>query len=384
MRFSVDAHAIGRHLTGNEVYIRSLLQMFPSLDQDSEFIAYVSVNEPWRWLPASIRVKHISPNPFKRLGWDIPRRLREDRPDLLHVQYTAPLGCSTPLVVSVHDVSFLEYPEFFPAARRLQLQQTVPRTVARAGKVLTPSEFSRKAILRHIPAPPEKVAVVPNGVSTMFRPVSRQTAQGEVKRRLSLEFPFILMVGDIQPRKNQAGLVRAFAAALKAHPELPHHLVLAGKLGEYCRQVRAEAAVAGVDDRVHFTGFVNDEDLLWLYGACEILAFPSFYEGFGIPILEAMACGRAVACSGTSAMTEVADGAAILFDPRSTEEMARAILDLLLNAELRQRMERLGQQRAARFSWEQSAARTLSVYYEVASAIAHECSPAKTIPVTRT
>jgi len=383
MRFSVDAHAIGRHLTGNEVYIRSLLQMFPSLDPDSEFTAYVSVDEPWRWLPASIRVKHVSQNPFKRLGWDIPRRLREDRPDLMHVQYTAPLGCATPLVVSVHDVSFLEHPEFFPPARRLQLQQTVPRTVARAAKILTPSEFSRKAILSHLPAPPEKVVVVPNGVSSVFRPVSRQTAQGEVKKRLSLEVPFVLMVGDIQPRKNQAGLVRAFAAALRAHPELPHHLVLAGKPGHYCRQVRTEAVVAGVDDRVHFTGFVSDEDLLWLYGACDMLAFPSFYEGFGIPILEAMACGRAVACSGASAMTEVADGAAILFDPRSTGEMARAILDLLLNTELRQRMERLGQQRAAHFSWERSAAKTLSVYYEVASAAAREYSPARTVPVIK-
>ena len=117
---------------------------------------------------------------------------------------------------------------------------------------------------------------------------------------------------------------------------------------------------------MHFTGFVDDADLVHFYGACDLFVFPSFYEGFGLPILEAMACGRAVACSNMTAMPEVADGAAILFDPHSTEQMARAIRDVLLDSELRTRLERLGTQRAAQFSWEQAARRTLEVYYDVA------------------
>jgi glycosyltransferase involved in cell wall biosynthesis len=121
-----------------------------------------------------------------------------------------------------------------------------------------------------------------------------------------------------------------------------------------------------VADRIQFTGFVSDEGLLRLYGACDLFAYPSFYEGFGLPILEAMACGRAVACSNTSAMPEVADSAAILFDPDSEDDIALAMRDLLLNAELRQRMERLGMQRAAMFSWESTAGKTLDLYYEVA------------------
>jgi glycosyltransferase involved in cell wall biosynthesis len=130
--------------------------------------------------------------------------------------------------------------------------------------------------------------------------------------------------------------------------------------------VHRAARVSGVADRIHFTGFVSDDDLLALYNACELFVFPSFYEGFGLPVLEAMACGRAVACSNTSALPEVADAAAILFDPYSKDEATRAMLDLVLDGELRARMEKLGAHRAGQFSWQKTAARTLEVYHDVA------------------
>src|ERR1700688_2624261 len=129
MRFAVDAHAIGRHLTGNEVYVRSLLNAFAALDTNSEFIAYVSSDSAAQGIPSNIRTRRIAANPFLRLGLDLAMQVRRDRPDLLHVQYTAPLGCPVPVVVSVHDVSFLEYPQFFPRFRALQLRYTVARTV---------------------------------------------------------------------------------------------------------------------------------------------------------------------------------------------------------------------------------------------------------------
>ena len=122
MRFAVDAHAIGRHLTGNEVYVRSLLNAFGAYDRDCEFVAYVSEDIAHEWIPPRIQARTISGNPFMRLGYDLARRVRQDRPDLLHVQYTAPVGCSVPVVVSVHDVSFLEHPEYFPWTRARQLQ----------------------------------------------------------------------------------------------------------------------------------------------------------------------------------------------------------------------------------------------------------------------
>ncbi len=365
MRFSVDAHAIGQHLTGNETYIRNLLNCFEVLDREADFVTYISREEAVADVPARFQKRRVSVNPYVRLGYDLPRRVAEDQPSLLHVQYTGPLTCSAPIVVSVHDVSFLEHPEYFTSFRALQLRLTVRRTVQSAACVLTPSEFSKQRILDAYQLPDDKVVVLPNGVSSVFHPVAREAAQRSLSTSAP-QAPFILTVGDLQPRKNHLGLIRAFEDLIGAHPQLPHHLLIVGKETWHADTVRAAARKSRVADRIHFTGFVEDEELRRLYGACDLLVYPSFYEGFGLPILEAMACGRAVACSNTSAMPEVADSAALLFDPCSQRELVFAMRDLLLNPELRQRMERLGVQRAAMFSWTSSAAKTLDLYYAVA------------------
>jgi glycosyltransferase involved in cell wall biosynthesis len=368
MRFSVDAHAIGCHLTGNEVYVRNLLDAFAALDDRSEFFAYVSTAEAAGAVPRGFMRSTVSRNPYVRLGLELPFRLRADRPDLLHVQYTAPVVCSVPIVVSVHDVSFLECPEYFTFTRALQLRLTVSSTISRAARVITGSEFSRNAIARAYGLDDEKITVVPNAVSAAFRPLRRADSGFWVERRFAIPAPFILTVGDLQSRKNQAGLIRAFAEMVRAYPRLKHHLVLAGKESWHAAEVRKAARNSGVAERIHFTGFVSDSELLQLYNACEFFVFPSFYEGFGLPVLEAMACGRAVACSNSTAVPEVADGAAILFDPHSTEQIVRAMADLALDAELRAHMGRLGLQRAAQFTWRKTAEKTLEVYYEVAQA----------------
>jgi glycosyltransferase involved in cell wall biosynthesis len=366
MRFAVDAHAIGRHLTGNEVYVRSLLNAFAAQNQDDEFVAYVSADSAASCLPANIRTRRIATNPFIRLGLDLAMKVRADRPDLLHVQYTAPLACPVPVVVSVHDVSFLEHPEYFTRDRAWQLQWTVRRTVKRAAKILTGSEFSRASILKvYGDLHEDKVVVVPNAAASEFRPISRDAAAQAVRERFQISAPFVLSVGDLQPRKNQIGMIRAFARLVKAHPQLKQNLVLAGKETWFADQVHRAARDSGVADRIQFCGFVSDSDLLHLYNACDLFIFPSFYEGFGLPALEAMACGRAVTCSHTSSLPEVVDGAAILFDPYALDEIVRAMADLLLDGELRARMERLGLQRAAHFSWQKTAQRTIAVFHDV-------------------
>jgi glycosyltransferase involved in cell wall biosynthesis len=366
MRFSVDAHAIGQHLTGNETYIKNLLNCFAALDRQADFVTYLSREDAFDEVPERFHKRRVAINPFVRLGFDLPRRLRRDRPDLLHVQYTAPVFCPVPVVVSVHDVSFLEHPEYFTSFRALQLRCTVHRTVKAAARVLTPSEFSKRRILDAYALDEEKVVVLPNGVCSSFHPISREIAQRWAQTSLGLTVPFVLTVGDLQPRKNHASLIQAFERLLRAYPQLPHHLVIVGKETWHAQAIRAFARKSSISDRVHFTGFVSDADLVKLYGACDLFVYPSFYEGFGLPILEAMACGRAVACSNTSAMPEVADSAALLFNPHSVDDILLSMRDLLLNPELRARMERLGAQRAPMFSWEKSAAKTLDVYYEIA------------------
>jgi glycosyltransferase involved in cell wall biosynthesis len=362
MRFSVDAHAIGQHLTGNETYIRNLLKSFALYREDDQFVAYISQPSARAEIPSGFATRLVSANPFARLGFDLPRWLLRDRPDLLHVQYTAPLVPGVPVVVSVHDISFLTHPHYFTRARAVQLNLTVRNTVKRASAVLTPSEFSRRGIIGAYGLSEEIVHVIPNGVSSTFRPILRELAHSRVSEKYGIDAPYILTVGDLQPRKNHAGLFQAFEDLLREQPSLPHHLVVTGKKTWYGGRVHQAARDSAVSSRIHFTDFVDDDDLVQLYGGCDLFVFPSFYEGFGLPILEAMACGRAVACSETSVMPEVADSACLLFDPYTRGQMVRAMRDLLIDGELRARMERLGLQRAAQFSWEKAAERTLRVY----------------------
>jgi glycosyltransferase involved in cell wall biosynthesis len=365
MRFAVDAHAIGRHLTGNEVYVRSLLNGFAALDRESEFITYLSMDDAEAWVPARFPVRRIAGNPFVRLGCDLALKLRRDRAELLHVQYTAPLGCPVPVVVSVHDVSFLEHPDYFPLYRALQLRLTVRHTIRKAARILTGSEFSRNCIARAYDLDPDRISVVPNAAAGCFHPVRREAALGYMLKRFGIAAPFVLSVGDLQPRKNHIGLIEAFTRLIQARPQLQHHLLLAGKETWFARRVRDAARHSGVSDRIRFLGFVSDDDLLQLYNACDLFCFPSFYEGFGLPVLEAMACGAPVACSNTSAIPEVADGASLFFNPYNPDEITRAMLDLIQHRELRTRTRRLGLRRAADFNWRKTAQQTLEVYYEV-------------------
>ena len=367
MLIAIDAHAIGRRLTGNEVYVRSLLNAFAGQNRDSEILAYVSGAEARVSIPARIRTRRVAANPFLRLGFDLASRIRQDRPDVLHVQYTAPVGCSVPVVVTVHDVSYLEHPEYFTRDRAWQLRLTVGRTVRRAAKILTGTEVARNSILKVYPdLDSDKVVVVPLAAAPEFRPVSREGATAAVRGRYAIGGPFILSVGDIQPRKNHIGLIRAFARLVRAYPQLKHNLVLVGKPTWFSDKVREAARESGVGERIQFLGFVSDADLLQLYNSCDCFVFPSFYEGFGFPALEAMACGQAVICSDASALPEVVDGASILFDPYAIDEMVRAIADVLLDGELRARLQRLGLRRAAHFSWQKTAEKTLEAFHQVA------------------
>lgn len=365
MRFAVDAHAIGRKLTGNETYIRSLLREFPALVPDAEIHAFICNQFAQQVIPASITTHQVSPNPFLRLGLQLGARAQQLDAALLHVQYTGPLHSRVPLVVSVHDVSFIEHPEFFSWARRSQLAVTVRRTVERAAVVICPSDFSRQRVLDVYDLPDSKVVTIHTAVSNHFRPIAKDVAKQHVRALLGFDGPFVLSVGDLRKRKNQPALIRAFSQVMAEHPALTHHLVLAGKPADPADAFK-EAERSPFRPRIHFLNFVDDAALPHLYNACDVFAFPSWYEGFGLPVLEAMACGAPVICSNTTAIPEVADSAALLFNPHQDGHIALALRDLLLDAELRARMSRLGQQRAAKFRWDTAAARTLEVYYQVA------------------
>ncbi len=375
MRFSVDAHAIGRKLTGNEVYIRTLLHGFAKLDSDAEFVAYLSQRDVNGWVPSRFVKRYVAGNRYWRLGYNLAECLRRDRPNLIHVQYNAPLFCPVPIVVTVHDVSFIEHPEYFPPGRAWQLRLSAGNTLRRAARILTISEFSRQRLARAFDLDPDEIVVTPLAAQEHFRPLDRAATRRRIEERLGIARPFLLNVGDMQPRKNQVGLIRAFRELLALYPHLPHQLVLAGKETWY-PDVRAELRRSGLGERVVLTSFVEEEDLVSLYNAADLFVFPSFYEGFGLPVIEAMACGRPVICSTAGALPEVADRAAILIDPHSTGEIVQAMRDVLLDGELRVRMERQSLQRSGIFSWSETARLTLEVYYAVAEGRRSQVTPA--------
>ena len=370
MRIGVDAHAVGRKLTGNETYIRNLLREYVRAGRCNDLICYLTSSPELTpavtgLLDLGLDSRFVSPNPFIRLGIDLPRHTRRDNLDLLHVQYTAPLVCPVPIVTTIHDVSYLEVRHFFSMARAAQLQLTVARTVRRAARIIAPSEFSRTRISKAYNIDDSLISVIHNGVDPQFRMIPRDTAAARIRDNHQINAPYILSVGDLHPRKNQTGLIRAFSNIVRADSRLPHHLVLVGKEGWHGREVREEAQSLGVLDRVHFPGFVSDTDLVDFYAGCDLFVFPSFYEGFGLPVLEAMTCGRAVACSQTSALPEVSDSSALLFDPTDDEQIAKAMIDFLLSDDLRLRYERIGHQWASKFSWQRAAAETMAVYERV-------------------
>jgi len=366
VRVAIDAHAIGKRQTGNEVYIRGLMEHFVPLASDIDYIAYVSSRCAVRGIPAGIDVKLISPNPYMRLGYQLGRCLRDDKASVVHVQYTAPLHCTVPVVVTVHDVSFLEQPTFFSGFRQRQLAITVRRTVLQAARVLTCSEFSRKAIARAYGLDPERIVVAPNAASPDFRPLDRQRARQIARESLGLDAPFLLCVGNLQRRKNQTGLIRAFESLMRDQSQLPQHLVFVGKETAQAPEVMTAAEKSPFRDRIHFTGFVSDELLPWLYNACDLFVFPSYYEGFGIPVLEAMACGCPVASSNRTALPEVGGSAVVYFDPTSTASMAQTLADMLRNLEFATKLGRSGVERAREFSWRRSANIVINTYREAA------------------
>jgi len=258
-------------------------------------------------------------------------------------------------VLTVHDLSFLLYPDHFVPKLVRYLQRVVPRSVARADRVLADSEATRADLIRSLGVPAEKVEVLYSGVDPRFRPEPEPKERERLRARYGVgDRPYIFSVGTLQPRKNFVRLIRAFA---RLRPEA--HLLIAGGRGWLYEAILAEAEKHR--DRVHILGFVDDVDLPALYRGARLFVFPSFYEGFGLPVLEAMACGVPVVCSNASSLPEVAGDAALLVDPYDEEGLTAAMEQVLEDPALRDEMAAKGLQQAARFTWDRAARQLLKV-----------------------
>ncbi|MFQ5613263.1 MAG: glycosyltransferase family 4 protein [Anaerolineae bacterium] len=268
-------------------------------------------------------------------------------------------------LVTVHDLSFLRYPAGADPGLRAWLERVVPRSLARAEGVLADSRSTKADLIDLLNIPPERIDVVGAGVEDRFRPVSDEAALARVRRRYGLPDRFILSLGTLEPRKNFTGLIRAFAAVAAADETL--HLVIGGGRGWLFDQIFRAAAESPVRERIHLPGFIDEADLPALYTLATVFAFPSFYEGFGIPVLEAMACGTPVVCADNSSLPEVAGEAALLLPAGDVEALGRALLRCLKDEALRRALVARGFEQARKFPWTAAAEQLLVVYERISA-----------------
>ena len=290
-------------------------------------------------------------------------RLRRDRLDLFHATHYVlpPLGRGR-AVVTIHDIIHLLYPQFLPnRAAHVYARFMIRRALARAKRIITVSYNSKRDLVDYFGVPPSRIDVVYNGVSPRFRPDVPEEERGRVAAKYGLATPYLLFVGGEKPHKNVQGVLRAFAEARRKEP-LPHTLVLAGPVPRNAPRLEALVAALDLTDRVIRIGAAPDEDLPGLVAGADVLLYPTLYEGFGLPVVEAMACGTPVLTSSTSALQEIAGGYAYLVDPLDVDAIARGIVALATDEKVRADFRELGKKRALDFSWDKAADKTLALY----------------------
>lgn len=369
MRVGIDAHCLGQKKTGNETYTYGLVKHLAGLERDGiEYTVYVGAgrggetNFPGNeWVrPRALRPAH----PLVRIPVGLAIQSRAQQLDVLHAQYILPhhLRCRT--VLTVHDVLYERFPEYFTRWDTCRHKLGVRWSCRRADHVITVSEASKRDLMELYGLPPSHVTVTYQGPHERFRPLDR----GDCKRRLracyGLEHEFLLYVGAIQPRKNIPRLLAAFAA-VKAARKLPHRLVIVGPKSWKTGGAFEALEKCPAKQDVIVTGYVPAADLPDFYNAAEAFVYVSRCEGFGLPVVEAMACGTPTVTSRGSSLEEVAGDAAILVDAGDAQSIAAGIEKVLLDGELRRQLKEKGLARSGQFSGRKMALQTQEIYRSV-------------------
>jgi glycosyltransferase involved in cell wall biosynthesis len=374
MRIGIDARGIGPALDGIGRYSRNLIAALAAIDERHDYVLlsrqtrYASTpwggnfhEVPWDVPPLSLRTAL----------W-LPWRLRGQEVQVFHsLFFIAPLYGRPPLVVTVHDLMALTFPRFF-SGRNVVLEQAaswfhrlfVPLSVKRAARVVAVSQHTAKDVQKYLDVPSERITVTYEAPEERFHPIPDRNQLAQFRQRLGLPEEFVLYVGNTKPYKNVPRLVEAFGWMKKKAPNTLK-LVIAGKEDRFRPQVCQKVAELGLQEHVMFLSHLSDVELPLLLNCAKVFVFPSLYEGFGLPVMEAMACGTPVVTSTAASLPEVAGEAALLVDPLDVESIAEAINQALADEGLREELQWRGLERSALFSWPQTARQTLAVYEEV-------------------
>lgn len=371
-RIGLNAHLL--NLGGNyrsagiNWYIYHLLQNLPASEYEyTVFASELRAREQFPQLHVAAS-RLPTQHPLVRIVWEQliqPFALRCERIDLLHaLAFAGPLSIGIPWVVTVYDLSFIRYPRSFNRANRTYLKWAVGHAVRHASRVIAISESTKRDLISTFEIPAERVAVVYCGFDKAFsRPLSSAEI-GSWRSGRNLPDHYVLHVGTLEPRKNIARLLRAFARA-KQSAHLPHQLVLVGARGWKHDEIDRVIAEEQLTDSVIFSGYVSQEELAYWYRAADLLAYPSLYEGFGLPPLEAMACGLPVVSSNASSLPEVVGDAALVVSPEDESALSEAIVRALTDRVLREELIARGTRQAGKFSWARTGRETAQIYASV-------------------
>ncbi len=315
-------------------------------------------------LPENLKLERVRVGPLGRHWWSngLPRYVRRQGIELFHgTNYDVPLWRKCATVLTIHDLSQLLHPNTHTRRSRGRARRRLPMMARLANAIITPTESVKREVCEHLKVEAGKVFAVPEAARTTFSPLALQVTKG-LRQKLEIGDDFLLTVGTIEPRKNLGVLIDAFEQVVKELPERDLQLVIAGGRGWLSGPLFDAIQKSETRQRIVLTDYLHDDDLRALYSSCRVFVYPSIYEGFGLPPLEAMACGAPVIASRIPALVETTGTAARLFDPRSAGELTQAILDLLQDENARLDLSVAGQQRSAEFSWENTARLTWEVY----------------------
>lgn len=379
MHIAIDAHSVGAELGGNESYATNLIEALAEIDQTNRYTLFVTKAAAVkrfadRWPNFQVRLT-LPHTPLVRIPLTLSRELRRHPVDLLHVQYTAPPFAPCPIVTTIHDLAFEHLPETFNRRSWMQMRLTVRRTARRAAHIITVSDYSRDDIIRTYKIPPERITVTHEAAPANFAPVSDPIELKRIRDRYGISRNYILSLSSIQPRKNLVRLIEAYTQLRRVNSDdtFPQ-LVLAGKRGWLEHETFRAAKESAIARDIVFTGYVPDDDLTGLYSGALCFVYPSYFEGFGLPLVEAMQCGVPVIAGDRTSVPEVVGDAGLLFDPFNTNELASALNCLINDSDLCGALRRKGLLRARSFNWQATARSTLRIYER-----AHEAF----FPVTR-
>ena len=378
MRIAIDYTAAARESAGIGNYVRSLVDAMLAQDASNQYTLLTSGRPPReRPFPEAQNVRGRSlviPDRYLNILWyrwrlPISATFFTGQVDIYHGPdfVLPPLNGHTRKIVTVHDLAFIEHPEYAVPQLAAYLNKVVPEAIAAADAVAAVSHTTRQTLIDHFSTPPEKIIVIPNGIRSYFRRVTDPLLLEATRYKFGLKSPLVLGVGTQQPRKNHLGLIKAFhrAASSGNKAARPAMLALAGGSGWLYEETQQAVAELQLEKKVRFLGHVSDLELMLLYSLADVFVFPSFYEGFGVPPLEAMACGAPVITSNTSSLPEAAGDAALLVDPHKPGDIAKAITRVLENPPLQEELRQKGYKQAARYTWQEAARKMLAVYQQV-------------------